>query len=87
MKRMVNDIGFANLVVELLEGSAVTEICISLEDKLTGAFLQDIALVGQAFNYKTGGIIEDSVRCLVWADSEDESYTNEFVIEKYQEEE
>lgn len=84
MKRMVNDLGFANLVVERLKESAVPEICISLEDKLTGAFLQDIALVGQAFNYKTGGIIENSVRCLVWADSDDESYTNEFVIEKYQ---
>ena len=87
MKRMVANIGFANLAVEVLENSMPPEIVISLEDKSNGAFLQDIALVGQAFNPKTSEAIKDAVRCLVWADPNDESYTNEFVIEKYEGEE
>lgn len=86
MKRIVADIGFANLVVEVLENSMPPEVVISLEDKSDGSFLQDIALVGQAFNPKTSEAIEHSVRCLVWADPNDESYTNEFVIDKYESE-
>ena len=90
MEKIKIDLGFGVLVAEVNESSTANdspqrEITISLEDK-EGAFIQDIALVGQAIHPHTKDAIPDSVRCLVWTNPQDESYTHEYVIEKYKSE-
>ena len=66
------------------------EIFVSLEDS-DGRCVQDICMVREHYHYnpKNGSFEIDSglVDCRVWADSENEDYTNEFCIGVYEEEE
>lgn len=83
MGKIVIDLGFANLIAE--EDSTLSphpQLTVSLENK-KGEFIQDIALISQAVKPGSNDLISDSVRCLLWRDNEDEDYTDEFVIEKY----
>lgn len=66
------------------------EIYISLVDN-NGIITQDICMVREHYHYnKNSGEfeIDDSlVDCKVWADSDNEDYTDEFCIGVYEEEE
>ena len=66
------------------------EIFISIVDK-DDRCIQDICMVREHFHYnKRIGDFEvdsDLIDCRVWADSNNEDYTNEFVIGVYEEEE
>ena len=59
------------------------ELCVFLEDK-DGRIIQDICLVRPHYdiNSKTREFEtnNDLVDCLVWGDSNDEDYTNKFVV-------
>lgn len=88
MDKIIIDIGFANLVVEQIDNSAVyPEVSAMLQDKETGAPIQDIAMVRPAVNEATGAMIPDAVDCFVWADANDDGFTDKFVIQKYKEDE
>lgn len=81
------ELGFANLVAELYNhDSKSPEITVYLEDKTTGLILQDIALIRQAIQENSTEPIPDKIDCLVWADKDNEDYTNKFVIDCYIEE-
>lgn len=44
-------------------------------------WLQDIAIIGQDFHSEDGKLkLDDAIKCCVFADHEDEDYTNEFKI-------
>lgn len=64
------------------------EIFISIEDK-NGVCIQDICMVREHYHYSEKNEdfkIDDSlVDCRVWADSENEDYTDEFCISVYKE--
>ena len=66
------------------------ELCVYLQDE-DGAVIQDICLVRPHYDidrktkeFKTNN---DFVDCLVWGDSDDEDYTNKFVVGIHEEEE
>lgn len=83
--KVIIDLGFANLVAEKSEYTVHPELYITLETK-DGELIQDIALVSQAIT-KGCELVPDAVRCLIWADKDDEDFTDEFIIEKYDENE
>lgn len=66
------------------------EIFISLVDK-NDVFIQDICLVREHYHYNTKKedfeIDSSLIDCKVWADSDSEDYTHEFIIGVYEEEE
>jgi hypothetical protein len=66
------------------------EIFVSLFDS-NGLVVQDICMVREHYHYnKNQGAfeIDDSfIDCKVWADSDNEDYTDEFVIGVYEEDE
>lgn len=81
------DFAFANLrveknVYEYEGGKTVTEIMLCLEDKDTGAPIQDLVLVRKADDAYTSEYVGDSdaTEILVWADSGDENYTDTHVV-------
>ena len=75
------DIGPAFLVAEIYD-AGFDEITICLETK-DGGIVQDIALVRK----EKDEIGRDAIECLVWADSEDDDWTDRFVIDRYIEKE
>lgn len=72
------------------EDEMPVEIFISLEDE-QGRCVQDICMVREHYYFNPNSMdfeIDSSlVDCRVWADSDNEDYTNEFVIGVYEEEE
>lgn len=64
------------------------EIFVSLVDKDDG-IIQDICMVREHYHYnKNKGVFEVNnsfIDCKVWADSDNEDYTDEFVIGVYEE--
>lgn len=88
MERIEMDLGFATLVVERGADKDYREVIVSLEDK-NGVWLQNIAVVGQKYRYNDDyEIIQDKgINVLVYADANNEDYTNKFKIDIYEEEE
>lgn len=62
------------------------EIFIGIERD--GCWVQDLAVVGKQYHYDDGLIVvlDDGFRVLVYGDSEDENYTNKFLINERREE-
>ena len=77
-EKIVVDLGFALLTAEKEPDSNGISIC--LEDR-GGTVIQDITLVTECDEREVG----KKVRCLVWNDSLDESYTHSFTIPMYEE--
>lgn len=65
------------------------EIYISLVDD-EGILLQDICMVREHFSYNSKNdefeIDDNLIDCKIWADSDNEDYTDEFIIGVYEEE-
>lgn len=82
-KNLTIELGNGNkLVAELCEypnSDIKSEIVICIQDK-DGIAIQDIALARPQEN-------ENGTEVLIWADENDEDYTNKFVINEYEEEE
>jgi len=81
METITLDLGWTNLVVEKYEAD---ELTIYLQDKKTSYITQDISVIRQA-KISHDKPIEGVVECLVWADEDNEDYTDKFVIYKYAE--
>lgn len=64
------------------------EVYIGVEDK-HGVWLQDLAVVHQNSEIKDGDLqyIKDRYEILVYSDENDEDYTHQFVVKRYEEEE
>lgn len=77
-EKIVVDLGFALLTAEKEPDSNGISICFENRD---GTVIQDITLVTACDEREIG----KKVRCLVWSDSLDESYTHSFTISKYEE--
>lgn len=84
--RIEIDLGFATLTVDKSADPIFPkEIYIGLEKD--GQWLQDIATVAQEHYYKNGELtFNEGIRVLVYADKDNEDYTNEFNIGIYKEE-
>lgn len=84
--RIEIDLGFATLTVDKSADPIFpSEIYIGLEKD--GQWLQDIATVAQEHYYKNGELTyNEGIRVLVYADKDNEDYTNEFNIGIYKEE-
>lgn len=64
------------------------ELTIYLRDK-DGTIIQDICLVRSHYEYNNSKVRIDYplIDCLVWADEDNEDYTDKFIIPQYTEEE
>ena len=86
MEKIKIDLGFATLVAEkgIYEGSR--EIYLSLENR-KGVLLQDLAIILQKCHYdKYGNLVYDKgIDVTVYADCDNEDYTNRFEIGIYEE--
>lgn len=87
MEKIKIDLGFATLVAEKGADESYHEIFIGLEDK-NGVFIQDLAIVGQKYHYTDDAeVVQDKgINVMVYADKDDEDYTNKFEIGIYEEE-
>ena len=87
MGKIKIDLGFATLVAERGTDKNYHEIFIGIEDK-GGVWVQDLAIVGQKYHYTDEGeIVQDKgINVMVYADKDDEDYTNKFEIGIYEEE-
>lgn len=92
-KKLIIQLGNKKIVAEIYNNHGPEippELCVYLEDE-DGAIIQDICLVRPHCEYnKQSGYFEtdnEFVDCLVWGDSDDEDYTNNFVIGIHEEEE
>lgn len=81
------DLGFAVLVAEKGIDNNYREIYLSLEDK-NGVWLQDLAIVGQQYHYDEElNVVNDrGIDVKIYADSNNEDFTDEFGINIYEEE-
>lgn len=65
------------------------EIYISLVDD-EGILLQDVCMVREHFSYNSKNdefeIDDNLIDCKIWADSDNEDYTDEFIIGVYEDE-
>lgn len=65
------------------------EIYISLVDD-EGILLQDICMIREHFSYNSKNdefeIDDNLIDCKIWADSDNEDYTDEFIIGVYEDE-
>ena len=84
-KKLIIQLGNKRIVAEIYDNNGPEippEMCVYLEDD--GGIVQDICLVRPHYdiNRKTKEFETDNnfVDCLVWGDSDDEDYTNKFVI-------
>ena len=86
MDKIKIDLGFAVLVAEKGIDNNYREIYLSLEDK-SGVWLQDLAIIGQKCHYdKDGNLVYDNgIDVTVYADCDNEDYTNRFEIGIYEE--
>ena len=85
MDKIKIDLGFATLVAEKGADNNYREIYLSLEDK-NGVWLQDLAIVGQQYHYDTNdGVVHDKgIDVKVYADCDNEDFTDEFRISIYE---
>lgn len=79
-KKKTIDIGFANLCVEIDEQGIRPEVYVFLEGKEDIEEYQEICMVSQAVTSDSQDVIPDHVQCMVWADSDNENYTDKFII-------
>lgn len=81
MKKLSVGLGSMNLVAEIYDSDhPVQEIVICLEEKESGAMIQNIAIIRQAIGENTK-VPLNTVECLVYADSTDENFTDKFIID------
>lgn len=87
MDKIKIDLGFAVLVAEKGIDNNYRKIYLSLEDK-NGVWLQDIAIVGQQYHYDEElNVVNDrGIDIKIYADSNNEDFTDEFGINIYEEE-
>ena len=87
MDKIKIDLGFAVLVAEKGIDNNYREIYLSLEDK-NGVWLQDIAIVGQQYHYDEElNVVNDrGIDVKIYADSNNEDFTDEFGINIYEDE-
>ena len=87
MDKIKIDLGFAVLVAEKGIDNNYREIYLSLEDK-NGVWLQDLAIVGQQYHYDEElNVVNDrGIGVKIYADSNNEDFTDEFGINIYEEE-
>ena len=87
MDKIKIDLGFAVLVAEKGIDNNYREIYLSLEDK-NGVWLQDLAIVGQQYHYDEElNVVNDrGIDVKIYADSNNEDFTDEFGIDVYEEE-
>ena len=87
MDKIKIDLGFAVLVAEKGIDNNYREIYLSLEDK-NGVWLQDLAIVGQQYHYDEElNVVNDrGIDIKIYADSNNEDFTDEFGINIYEEE-
>ena len=81
MEKLVIEMNEANLVVEKYDGVESAEFIVYFQDKATGCVTQDIVTIREAVHDGEFG----SVECLVWANENDENYTDSFLINRHQE--
>lgn len=84
--RLTIQLGNNKIVAEIYNNNGpeiLPELCVFLEDE-NGVILQDICLVRPHTKYNDKiGMFETNnnfVDCLVWGDSDDEDYTDNFVV-------
>ena len=84
--RLTIQLGNKKIVAEIYDNNGPEippEMCVFLEEE-DGTIIQDICLVRPHYdvNHKTKEFEtnNDFVDCLVWGDSDDEDYTNKFVV-------
>ena len=90
--RIVIDLGFAKLVAEKGIDDKYNEIYVGIEKN--GVWVQDLAILREKFHYKDSHdsdilptvVNEGKFEVLVYANKDDEDYTNKFIIEQYCEE-
>lgn len=90
--RIVIDLGFAKLVAEKGIDDKYNEIYVGVEKN--GVWVQDLAIVREKCHYKDSHdsdilptvVNEGKFEVLVYANKDDEDYTNKFIIEQYCEE-
>lgn len=87
MDKIKIDLGFAVLVAEKCIDNNYREIYLSLEDK-NGVWLQDLAIVGQQYHYDEElNVVNDrGIDVKIYADSNNQDFTDEFGINIYEEE-
>ena len=87
MDKIKIDLGFAVLVAEKGIDNNYREIYLGLEDK-NGVWFQDIAIVGQQYHYDEElNVVNDrGIDVKIYADSNNEDFTDEFGINIYEEE-
>ena len=87
MDKIKIDLGFAVLVAEKGIDDNYREIYLSLEDK-NGVWLQDLAIIGQQYHYDEElNVVNDrGIDVKIYADSNNEDFTDEFGINIYEEE-
>ena len=87
MDKIKIDLGFAVLVAEKGIDNNYREIYLSLEDQ-NGVWLQDLAIVGQQYHYDEElNVVNDrGIDVKIYADSNNEDFTDEFRINIYEEE-
>ena len=87
MDKIKIDLGFAVLVAEKGIDNNYREIYLSLEDK-NGVWLQDLAIVGQQYHYdeELNVVNDKGIDVKIYADSNNEDFTDEFGINIYEEE-
>lgn len=85
MDKIKIDLGFAVLVAEKGIDNDYREIYLSLEDK-NGVWLQDLAIVGQQYHYDEElNVVNDrGIDVKIYADSNNEDFTDEFGINIYE---
>lgn len=89
--RIVIDLGFAKLVAERGIDNKYNEIYIGIEKG--DIWVQDLAVVREKYHYEDNPnsdipnvVNENKFEVLVYADKDNEDYTNRFVIEQCDEE-
>ncbi len=87
-KELVLDLGFTKLKVSVGSDPNYNEIFVYLEDE-NGSVTQDIAIIGQHYHISKDlkTVQEDKINVRVFADKDNEDFTNQFIIEKYEPEE
>ena len=92
-KKLIIPLGDKKIVAEIDDMNGpefAPALCVYIQDE-EDCIIQDICLVRPHYDYikKSGEFETDNnlIDCLVWGDSDDEDYTNKFVIGIHEEEE
>lgn len=92
-KKLIIQIGNKKIVAEIYDNNGPEippELCVFLEDE-NGVIIQDVCSVRPHYdmNRKTREFETDNefVDCLVWGNSDEEDYTNKFVVGIHEESE